>query len=63
MERLTKRDAAAYLHLSPRTLDMWRAEDRGPRSHKVGGRVYWLKQDLDMWLAAQLIETARGGIR
>jgi len=68
-ERLTKRAAAEYLSrtgqvpVSPRTLDSWRAADRGPRSHKVEGRVFWLKSDCDQWLSAQLISTARGGVR
>lgn len=62
-ERLNKSTAATYLRVSERSLDLWRAQDRGPRSHKIGGRLYWLKSDLDEWLNAQLIETARGGVR
>jgi predicted DNA-binding transcriptional regulator AlpA len=65
-ERLNKSDAAAYLSQSvqvgPRTLDKWRAANVGPRSHKIGGRVFWLRSDLDQWLTAQLITTSRGGI-
>jgi hypothetical protein len=66
-ERLNKHTAAEYLSrtvpVSPRTLDAWRGADRGPRSHKVEGRVLWLKSDCDQWLSAQLISTARGGVR
>jgi hypothetical protein len=66
-ERLTKHAAAEYLSrtipVSPRTLDAWRAADTGPRSHKVQGRVFWLKSDCDQWLIAQLVSTARGGVR
>lgn len=66
-ERLTKAEAAEYLSqtipVRPRTLDAWRRLDKGPRSHKVGGRVRWFKSDLDQWLAAQLISTSRGGVR
>lgn len=62
-ERLNKATAATYLGVSERTLDLWRAQDRGPRSHKIGGRLYWLRTDCDEWLNAQLIETARGGVR
>jgi predicted DNA-binding transcriptional regulator AlpA len=62
-ERLNKPTAATYLGVSERTLDLWRAQDRGPRSHKIGGRLYWLRTDCDEWLTAQLIETARGGVR
>ena len=49
--------------VSPRTLDAWRAADKGPRSHKVAGRVFWLRSDLDQWLTAELVATARGGLR
>jgi predicted DNA-binding transcriptional regulator AlpA len=62
-ERLNKSSAAGYLGVSERTLDLWRAQDRGPRSHKIGGRLYWLRTDCDEWLNTQLIETARGGVR
>ncbi len=66
-EHFDKRAAAEYLSrivpVSPRTLDAWRAANRGPRSHKIGGRVFWLRSDLDQWLAAELVTTARGGVR
>jgi hypothetical protein len=66
-ERFDKRAAAEYLSqtvpVSPRTLDAWRAADRGPRSHKISGRVFWLRSDLDQWLTAELLTTARGGVR
>jgi hypothetical protein len=66
-ERLTKHEAAEYLSrtipVSPRTLDAWRAAHKGPRSHKVEGRVFWLKSNCDQWLSAHLISTARGGVR
>ncbi len=66
-ERFDKHAAAEYLSravpVSPRTLDAWRAANRGPRSHKIGGRVFWLRSDLDQWLAAELSTTARGGVR
>ncbi len=62
-ERFNKPTAATYLGVSERTLDLWRAQDRGPRSHKIGGRLYWLRTDCDEWLTAQLVETARGGVR
>jgi predicted DNA-binding transcriptional regulator AlpA len=61
-DRFDKSTAATYLGVSEPTLDLGRAQDRGPRSHKIGGRLYWLKSDCDEWLTAQLIETARGGV-
>jgi hypothetical protein len=66
-ERLNKHAAAEYLSrtmpVSPRTLDAWRAGDKGPRSHKIAGRVFWFRSDLDRWLAAEFASTARGGVR
>ena len=66
-ERLYKRAAAAYLShtvpVSPRTLDAWRAADKGPRSHKVAGRVFWYRSELDRWLASELLTSSRGGVR
>jgi len=66
-ERLNKHAAAEHLsktvHVSPRTLDAWRAADRGPRSRKIAGRVFWFKSDLDQWLTAEFTSTARGGVR
>jgi predicted DNA-binding transcriptional regulator AlpA len=62
-ERFNKSTAATYLGVSERTLDLWRSQDRGPRSHKIGGRLYWLKTDCDHWLTVQLRETAHGGVR
>ena len=38
-ERFNKPTAATYLGVSERTLDLWCAQDRGPRSHKIAGRL------------------------
>lgn len=66
-ERLNKYAAAAYLSrtvpVSPRTLDAWRGLDKGPRSHKVAGRVFWYRSELDRWLASELLTSSRGGVR
>lgn len=62
-DRFNKSTAATYLGVSERVLDLWRAKNTGPRSFKVAGRLYWLKNDLDEWVTAQIVETARGGIR
>ncbi|BCP11891.1 hypothetical protein MINTM020_39890 [Mycobacterium paraintracellulare] len=66
-DRLNKHAAAAYLSrtvpVSPRTLDAWRTADKGPRSHKVAGRVFWYTSELDRWLASELLTSSRGGVR
>ena len=50
---LTPLDAAAYLHVSPRTLEKWRMQGGGPRYRKLVHRVVYTQQDLDAWVAEQ----------
>ena len=45
--RMTRADAAKYLGRSPKTLAMWAVMGRGPPIHKVGGRCFYEKDDLD----------------
>jgi hypothetical protein len=45
--RMTRVDAALYLGHQPKTLAMWALQGKGPRYLKVGGRVFYFKQDLD----------------
>lgn len=44
-------DAAAYLSLSPRTLEKHRTYGTGPAYRKLGGRVVYSVEDLDAWAA------------
>ncbi len=46
---LTVAEAAAYLRISVRTLESSRQQKIGPAYHKHGGRVVYLKEDLDVW--------------
>ena len=46
---LSTREAAAYLGLSTRTLDRFRVSGDGPVFLKFGGRVRYLRDDLDAW--------------
>ena len=43
------REAADYLGVSPRTLDRYRVRGGGPVFHRFGGRVRYLRADLDAW--------------
>lgn len=52
-------EAADYLGLSPRTLEKWRTQGRGPRYSRPGRRVVYRVADLDAYLEA----TAVGGGR
>jgi hypothetical protein len=46
---LTTRQAAAFLTLSPRTLDRYRAAGRGPAFHKFETRIAYARADLEAW--------------
>ena len=46
---LTTREAAAFLTLSPRTLDRYRAAGKGPAFHKFETRIAYARADLEAW--------------
>ena len=46
---MTCREAAAFLGLSPRSLDRWRVSGEGPAFRKFGGSVRYARADLDAW--------------
>ena len=48
--RMTRDHAAIYLGLKPKTLAMWAVMRKGPRSHKVGGRRFYFKDELDEFI-------------
>ena len=50
---LGTREAAAFLGLSPRTLDRYRVTGEGPAFHKFGSRILYAKADLEAWAAAR----------
>jgi hypothetical protein len=51
--RMTRDDAARYLGHAPKTLAMWKLRGQGPRSIKVGGRVFYYRADLDGFIAGE----------
>ena len=50
---LTNAEAAAFLRLSPRTLEKQRVLGGGPRFHKFGRRVLYSVRDLESWAHAR----------
>ncbi len=48
--RMDRVNAARYLGRRPKTLSMWTLEGKGPPAHKAGGRVFYLKRELDEFL-------------
>ena len=45
------RELAAFLGLSPRTLDRYRVSGDGPPFHKFGNRVRYARADVEAWTA------------
>lgn len=45
--RMKRDNAARYLGHQPKTLAMWQLQGKGPRSVKVGGRVFYYREDLE----------------
>ena len=63
VRRLTTKEAAAYLGVSPRTLEKYRVTGGGPPFHKVFTRVVYDAADLDEWLhGCRRSSTSDGGL-
>lgn len=56
MRYLTNEEAAAFLRLSPRTLEKQRVIGGGPRFRKFGRRVLYAIEDLEIWANARACE-------
>jgi helix-turn-helix protein len=54
---LNNDEAAAYLKLSPRTLEKQRTLGGGPRFRKFGRRVMYALADLEAWANARACES------
>jgi len=57
-ERMGVDDAAKHLGLAASTLNKMRGEGRGPRYIRLGGRVFYRRQDLDSYIERSVVETA-----
>ncbi len=49
--RMDSNNAAKYVNRAPKTLAMWRRQGIGPGWTKVGGRIFYKKEDLDRFLS------------
>ncbi len=58
---LSTRRAAAYLGLSPRTLDRYRVSGGGPDFHRFGGRVLYRQTDLERWATERRVSSTPEG--
>lgn len=52
-EYLSTTLAAAFLGLSPRTLDRYRVTGEGPEFYRFGSRIRYRREDLETWAAAR----------
>lgn len=52
---LNVRDAAAYIGLARGTLDNMRSRGEGPPYVRIGSRIVYRVEDLDVYLAAHVV--------
>lgn len=57
---LTRDEAAQWLRVDAGTLRNWATRGRGPRFSRLIGRVVYRREDLEEWVAANLVETDGG---
>ncbi|MHC5307777.1 helix-turn-helix transcriptional regulator [Bartonella sp. LJL80] len=50
--------AAHYLGVSPRTLEKYRITGQGPLFYKIGRRVVYTIEDLEVWISQPHLRTA-----
>nr|ANY57915.1 Excionase [uncultured bacterium] len=52
-ELLTPAELGAMIHKTTDALRGWRDRATGPQPTKIGGRVYYRREDVDTWLTEQ----------
>lgn len=57
-DTLDTNGAAEVLGVAPGTLGAWRSRGKGPKYHKVAGKVRYFKTDLQDYIAAEMNQTA-----
>lgn len=60
MRRLQQTHLAERWHLSPRTLEAWRFQGKGPHYMKIGGRIVYRLEDIEAYEAAHLHQNTGG---
>ncbi len=51
--RMSRRDAARYIGVQDKTLANWTLMKKGPRGHRIGGRVFYYKDDVDRFIGGK----------
>ncbi len=62
MQHLDQNGLAERWLISPRTLEQWRWQGRGPQFLKIGGRVVYRLSDIEAFEAASLHANTIGPI-
>ena len=57
---LTTIEAADILRLKPHTLENMRWQGTGPKFHKHGGRIFYLRTELKQWTDASRRQSSSG---
>jgi hypothetical protein len=52
--RLAGKAAATYVGVTEKTMAMWRCANRGPRFVKVGGKIFYFRNDLDAFIRGEV---------
>ena len=47
-------ETADIIGISPSTLNTWRSRGKGPKWHRIAGRIRYIKTDVEAWLQAQM---------
>ena len=56
-KRVDTPSAAKILGLKPGTLEVWRSMGRGPRFCRIGRRIFYRIEDLELFADANLVDT------
>jgi hypothetical protein len=56
---LSPEDLAAMIGVDTRTLAVWRAQKRGPDAVRAGRAVFYRRNDIDEWLALNVVPMDR----
>jgi predicted DNA-binding transcriptional regulator AlpA len=56
---LTEQETAPLLRLKIKTLQLWRALNKGPRYVRIGRLVFYPRAEIERFLTNSLVETAQ----
>jgi helix-turn-helix protein len=62
MIHLDQKDLAKRWLISPRTLEQWRWQGRGPRYLKIGGRVVYRLSDIEAFESTRIHANTVGAV-